>query len=147
MCSIKWLVGIHVLDHEFQGFYQKERYMSVNGPGAETYYTYHTKMKVKSIITNPVPGEIIPPDGYVLAGAAWSGEAEVVRVEISADGGKTWQLADIVRPRRGLLLVPVGVQLETRRPRYLYPHDSGHQQPGRDPAGGIPRQVGRARLR
>jgi DMSO/TMAO reductase YedYZ molybdopterin-dependent catalytic subunit len=99
MTSIKWLVGMHVLDHEFQGFYQKERYMSLNGPGADTYYTYHTTMKVKSIITNPIPGERIPPSGYVLAGAAWSGEAEVVQVEISTDGGKTWHLADLVRPR------------------------------------------------
>lgn len=99
MTSIKWLVGMHVLDHEFQGFYQKERYMSLNGPGADTYYTYHTTMKVKSIITNPLPGERIPPSGYVLAGAAWSGEAEVVHVEISTDAGKTWHLADLARPR------------------------------------------------
>ena len=60
MTSIKWLVGIHVLDHEFQGFYQKERYMSLNGPGADTYYTYYTTMKVKSIITNPIPAEVPP---------------------------------------------------------------------------------------
>ena len=32
MTSIKWLVGIHVLDHEFKGFYMTERYMTVNGP-------------------------------------------------------------------------------------------------------------------
>ena len=101
MCSIKWLVGIHVLDHEFQGFYQKERYMTVNGPEAATYYTYLTRMKVKSIITNPAPGEMIPTSGYTLGGAAWSGEDEVVKVEISTDGGKTWTLADIVRPRHG----------------------------------------------
>ena len=101
MCSIKWLMGIHVLDHEFQGFYQKERYMSTNGPGAETYYTYHTNMKVKSIITSPAPGESVPPSSYRLAGAAWSGEDEVVKVEISTDGGATWHRAHIVRPRRG----------------------------------------------
>ena len=101
MCSIKWLVGIHVLDHEFQGFYQKERYMTVNGPGAATSYTYLTRMKVKSIITNPVPGEMIPTSGYTLAGAAWSGEDEVVKVEISTDGGQTWNLADVVRPSHG----------------------------------------------
>lgn len=101
MTSIKWLVGIHVLGHEFQGFYQKERYMTQNGPDAGTYYTYLTKMRIKSIITNPAPGEIIPTSGYVLAGAAWSGEDEVVKVEISTDGGATWDLADIIRPRSG----------------------------------------------
>ena len=101
MTSIKWLVGIHVLDHEFKGFYQTERYMTTNGPEAESFYTYHTKMKVKSIITNPVPGEVIPASGYLLAGAAWSGEEEVVKVEISTDGGDTWGPVDLLRPPSG----------------------------------------------
>ena len=101
MTGIKWLVGIHVLDHEFKGFYQTERYMTTNGPEAESYYTYHTKMRVKSIITNPVPGEIVPINGYELAGAAWSGEDEVNKVEISTDGGSTWSPVDSLRPRSG----------------------------------------------
>ncbi len=93
MTSIKWLSGIHVLDHEFQGFYQKERYMVMNGPGADTFYTYLTRMKVKSIITSPAPGEIVPTGSYQVAGAAWSGEDEVVRVDVSSDGGETWSEA------------------------------------------------------
>ena len=101
MTSIKWLAGIHVLDHEFKGFYQTERYMTQNAPGAESIYTYHTTMKVKSIITNPLPGETVSSSGYVLAGAAWSGEDEVVKVEISTDGGATWRDVDTLRPRSG----------------------------------------------
>ncbi len=31
--------------------------MVQNGPGAKEFYTYLTEMKVKSIITNPAPGE------------------------------------------------------------------------------------------
>jgi hypothetical protein len=30
-----------------------------------------------------------------VAGAAWSGEKEIVRVEISTDGGQTWQEANL----------------------------------------------------
>ena len=100
MTSIKWLVGIHVLDHEFKGFYQTERYMVRNGPDADTYYTYLTKIKVKSIITNPMPGETVATGGYTVAGAAWSGEEEVVRVEVSTDGGETWGEARLI-PRTG----------------------------------------------
>jgi DMSO/TMAO reductase YedYZ molybdopterin-dependent catalytic subunit len=101
MNSVKWLVGIHVLDHEFKGFYQTERYMTTNGPGAASYYTYHTTKKIKSIITNPLPGEVVPSDGYQLAGAAWSGEDEVVKVDISTDGGDIWCPVDVLRPRTG----------------------------------------------
>ena len=101
MNSVKWLVGIHVLDHEFQGLYQKDRYFSSGGPDAEISKVYHTRLKVKSIITNPLPGETIPAGGYVLAGAAWTGDSEVTKVEISTDGGQTWAMADIVRPRSG----------------------------------------------
>ena len=96
MCSVKWLVGIHVLDHAFKGFYQKERYMVRNGPGAHSFYTYLTKMKVKSIITNPVPGEKVSRGSYSVAGAAWSGEDEVVRVEISTDAGRAWSEARLL---------------------------------------------------
>ena len=101
MTGVKWLVRMHVLDHEFKGFYQTERYMTTNGPNAETFYTYHTKMKVKSIITNPVPGETVPATGYQLAGAAWSGEEEVVKVEISTDGGNTWSQVDALHAGSG----------------------------------------------
>ena len=101
MNSVKWLVGIHVLDHEFQGFYMTERYMTQNEPGSPVPYTYYTKMKVKSIITGPVPGEIIPAGGYTLSGAAWSGEQDVVKVEISTDGGSNWSPVDTLHPREG----------------------------------------------
>ena len=101
MNSVKWLVGIHVLDHEFKGFYMTERYMTQNEPGTPVPYTYYTKLKVKSIITNPVPGEIIPVSGYHLAGAAWSGEQQITKVEFSEDGGESWVPVDVVHPREG----------------------------------------------
>ena len=101
MNSVKWLVGIHVLDHEFQGLYQKDRYYSNNGPDGEASRVYHTRLKVKSMVTNPLPGEIIPAGGYVLAGAAWTGDSKITKVDVSTDGGQTWAPADIVRPRSG----------------------------------------------
>ncbi len=100
MCSVKWLTGIHVSDRPFEGFYQKQRYMVMNGPGADTFYTYLTEMKVKSLITNPAPGEEVKVGTYKLCGAAWSGEKEVVKVEVSTDGGETWHGARLL-PKSG----------------------------------------------
>ena len=97
MNSIKWLVGIHVIDHAFDGFYQIERYRVVNGPDDDSYYTYLNRMKVKSIITDPGPGEIVPTGSrYTVSGAAWSGENEVVKVDVSTDGGETWSPARLI---------------------------------------------------
>ena len=73
----------------------------MNKPGSPEPYRYYTKLQVKSIITNPVPGEIIPTSGYTLAGAAWSGEENIEKVEISTDGGQTWSLVDTLHPRIG----------------------------------------------
>ena len=98
MNSVKWLTGIHVLNHEFKGFYMTERYMTQNEPGNPVPYRYYTKLRVKSIITSPVPGEIVPVDGYTLAGAAWSGEEEISKIEISMDGGANWGSVDVVIP-------------------------------------------------
>ena len=98
MNSVKWLTGIHVLDHEFKGFYMTERYMTQNEPGNPVPYRYYTKLRVKSIITNPLPGEIVPASGYTLAGAAWSGEEEITKIEISTDGGANWCTVDVVIP-------------------------------------------------
>ena len=100
MNSIKWLASIHVQDHPFKGFYQEERYKVMNGPDAPTFYTYLSEMKVKSIITDPAPGEVVSPGEYRVAGAAWSGEREVAKVELSTDGGETWSPARLA-PRSG----------------------------------------------
>ena len=101
MTSIKWLAAIHVLDHEFKGFYQMERYMTMNGPDADNFYTYHKRMKVKSIITHPAPGELVHDTKYTIAGAAWSGEDDIVGVQVSTDGGTSWAPVDRLMPRSG----------------------------------------------
>ena len=101
MCSVKWLVGIHVLDHKFEGFYQIERYRVMNGPDADEFYTYMTNMKVKSIITDPAPGDLVPTGDYVVSGAAWSGERDITRIQVSADGGESWTDARVTVPRSG----------------------------------------------
>ena len=112
--------------------------MTQNGPDNPEYYTYYTKMKVKSIITNPAPGEIIPAGGYTLAGAAWSGEEEVVKVEISADGGETWDLATLA-PRAGSYAwFRWQYQWQPKGTGRYTPDVPRHEQSGRYPANGVP---------
>jgi sulfane dehydrogenase subunit SoxC len=60
-------------------------------------------MDVKSVITSPSPGLVMGPSGvYQISGLAWSGAGRIRRVEVSADGGRSWAdaaLDDHVLPK------------------------------------------------
>lgn len=56
-------------------------------------------MGVKSVITQPSPGWSLNGRGfYEIAGLAWSGSDRIAKVDISADGGKTWGPAELLEP-------------------------------------------------
>jgi sulfane dehydrogenase subunit SoxC len=57
------------------------------------------EMGVKSIITSPSTGlNLREPGLYEISGLAWSGQGRVARVEVSADGGRTWADAALSEP-------------------------------------------------
>src|SRR5262249_39527523 len=56
-------------------------------------------MEAKSVITFPSGEMRLPGAGfYEITGLAWSGRGKIARVEISTDGGKTWDLAALQDP-------------------------------------------------
>jgi sulfite oxidase len=101
--SVKWLVEIRVLDREYDGFFMKPGYRFPRRPvepgGAvgpdETEVI--TSLVVKSIITRPGDGSHHAPGPVRITGAAWSGENDITRVDVSTDGGRTWQSAALDR--------------------------------------------------
>jgi DMSO/TMAO reductase YedYZ molybdopterin-dependent catalytic subunit len=58
-------------------------------------------MPVRSVITSPADGARLPAGTRRLdvRGAAWAGDLEVDRVDVSMDGGATWVGADLGAPR------------------------------------------------
>ena len=53
-------------------------------------------MGVKSVITSPSPGLAMSGPGvYQISGIAWSGAGSIRRVEVSADGGRSWAEAAV----------------------------------------------------
>lgn len=53
----------------------------------------------KSLITAPSPGmKLSGPGLYQISGLAWTGHGKVAKVEVSADGGKTWGEAALQEP-------------------------------------------------
>ncbi len=99
--SCKWLTEIKVLDAEFVGNFMSPGYRFPNQPGKpgdavkpeETHPL--TALSVKSVISGPSEGTTLKARKIAVHGAAWAGEADIVKVEISADGGATWAPAKL----------------------------------------------------
>ena len=97
MTSVKWLTSITVLDTPYDGF--------------QNAVAYRFKADVDDVgepVTTIAPRALMVPPGFPdfgsrrriveagqvrLQGRAWSGRGPVATVEVSADGGATWQAA------------------------------------------------------
>ena len=99
--SCKWLTEIKVLDAEFVGNFMTPGYRWPNQPvkpgDAMKPEDTHalTALNVKSVFSGPSDGSIVKTGKFTVHGAAWAGEADIVKVEISTDGGTTWNLAKL----------------------------------------------------
>ena len=81
MASVKWLQRITLLDGPFAGFFQKDRYVIEGRPLRE--------IAPRAILTFPEDGATVERALW-LKGYAWSGAAPVTRLEMSQDGGTSW---------------------------------------------------------
>jgi len=93
IASTKWLVGLHVLDRAFAGFWNSDNYIFWGADG--TPQRPIREMAVKSVISAPLQGAVIEPGSTVVAGFAWSGHGAIAQVEVSTDGGVSWGRADL----------------------------------------------------
>ena len=103
--SCKWLTEIKVLEKEFEGNFMSPGYRMPNQPAkpGETVKPEDTHpvtgLNVKSLISSPSDSAILNSRTLNLQGVAWAGEADIVRVEVSADGGASWQDAQLAADR------------------------------------------------
>jgi len=97
MACIKWLKRIVVTDRPFTGFFQTIDYSYFERRNGLPVTTPITEMQVKAQIARPRIGEVVPVKmPYRVHGAAWTGEGEIARVELSTDGGKSWAAARLL---------------------------------------------------
>lgn len=107
--SSKWLNRILVRStpHDGQGMggtsYRVPTVPIVPGSNADgkTNFTDMTSMPVRSIITAPANGTSLPAAtrGIELRGAAWAGDHDVAKVEVSLDAGQRWQSMTMAKPK------------------------------------------------
>jgi DMSO/TMAO reductase YedYZ molybdopterin-dependent catalytic subunit len=94
--SCKWLTEIKVLESEFVGNFMSPGYRFPNqaikpGDAVKPEDTHVvTGLNVKSVISGPLDGAGVKAGRVAVYGAAWAGEADIVKVEVSIDGGASW---------------------------------------------------------
>ena len=99
--SCKWLTEIKVLETEFAGNFMSPAYRFPNQPGPpgeaikpeDTHPL--TALSVKSVIAAPSNDATLKGGKVAVHGAAWAGEADITKVEISTDAGATWAPAKL----------------------------------------------------
>jgi DMSO/TMAO reductase YedYZ molybdopterin-dependent catalytic subunit len=94
IASTKWLIGLTASEKPFAGFWNYDNYTWITAAGEHVLPV--REMPVKSIISKPTTGSTVTSGPLVVSGYAWSGYGAIAKVEISSDGGQTWQEAEIV---------------------------------------------------
>src|SRR5439155_12792855 len=95
--SIKWLQRIIITNRPFTGYYQTMDYAYWERRGDIAELAPLTEMQIKAQIAHPARGEVVAANSNVrVRGAAWTSDGEITKVELSTDGGATWNEAELV---------------------------------------------------
>ncbi len=107
--NIKWLSHIHLSRLESPNHWQQNDYKGFS-PSIDWHNVDFKsapaiqELPVQSAICEPQPGTVIEPsenDIVNVKGYAWSGGGrEIVRVDVSVDGGKSWTPANLTAPKQ-----------------------------------------------
>ena len=97
---IKWLRRIEVTDGPVESREETSKYTDTLEDGTSRKWTW--EMDAKSVVTSPSPQSPIThgPGPLVITGLAWSGRGAIERVDVSLDGGMSWQTARLGAPGR-----------------------------------------------
>lgn len=95
---VKWLHRLEVTDKPAYSKDESGLYSDILADGKIQRFSFH--MDVKSVITHPSGRQVLPEKRgfYEISGLAWSGYGKIKQVEVSADGGKTWAMAQLEGP-------------------------------------------------
>jgi sulfane dehydrogenase subunit SoxC len=95
--NVKWLRRLKLGDQPFQTREETSKYTDLMPDGTARQFTF--VMEAKSVITFPSSGHLLREKGfYEISGIAWSGRGRIRRVDVSIDGGESWQEARLQEP-------------------------------------------------
>ena len=95
--NVKWLHRLQAAKEPVMARNETSKYTELQPSGKARQFTF--LMDAKSLITQPSPGyKLRGPGLYQISGLAWSGRGMIRKVEVSADGGKSWAEAALQEP-------------------------------------------------
>ncbi|MFN7921375.1 MAG: sulfite dehydrogenase [Bryobacteraceae bacterium] len=95
--NVKWLRRLQVTDAPGYTKDETSKYTDLLADGKARMFTF--ELDAKSVITRPSGGQKLAGPGFhEITGLAWSGRGKITRVEVSTDGGATWQPAQLQEP-------------------------------------------------
>ncbi len=95
--NIKWLRRLHLTSRPVMARNETSKYTDLLPSGKARQFSF--VMDAKSLITNPSFGyQMDKPGLYQISGLAWSGRGKISKVEVSADGGKSWAESELQEP-------------------------------------------------
>jgi DMSO/TMAO reductase YedYZ molybdopterin-dependent catalytic subunit len=89
----KWLTSLHVATGDYTGYWEQQG------------WTREANVKMTSRIDVPHDGDLLVARPSVIAGVAFAADKGIARVDVSTDGGQTWQAATLRRPLGALTWV------------------------------------------
>ena len=99
MAWVKWITEIRVVERPFLGYWQARDYFRWERDLGEPMLVPLTRMEVKSQIARPVNGARLQAgEPFRIFGAAWSGEAPVVAVELCTGDGLGFRPVTLLAP-------------------------------------------------
>jgi sulfane dehydrogenase subunit SoxC len=95
--NVKWLRRLKVTEGPTMTKDETSKYTISLPDGKALQFVF--PMEGKSVITHPSPGLTMKGVGlYEISGLAWSGYGKIAKVDVSADGGKSWAPAALQEP-------------------------------------------------
>jgi sulfane dehydrogenase subunit SoxC len=95
--NVKWLRRIKLGAEPFMTRWETSKYTDPILGGKARQFSF--EMDAKSIITSPAyPDRLATPGWRAIRGLAWSGRGRITRVDVSTDGGASWQAASLRTP-------------------------------------------------
>jgi sulfane dehydrogenase subunit SoxC len=93
--NVKWIRRIEISDEPYMTREETSKYTyPVNGK----IRMFSFEMDARSIITYPSFPQKVERGWIEIRGIAWSGRGKIVKVEVSTDAGKSWNVARLQEP-------------------------------------------------